>query len=131
MAYGAGTKIRLIASPVKGFRDIGEVFIAAEPTPQSVVRHKCGRGHMGCVNPKHLEWGTRTQNQLDMAKHGTIARGANSSSCKLTGRQVLEIYANTGEDNAVLAARMGVSVTTLGDIRRGKSWAWLTKHGHN
>lgn len=31
--YPAGTKIRLICEPVEGFRDLGEVFVAAENTP--------------------------------------------------------------------------------------------------
>lgn len=31
--YPAGTKIRLIREPVEGFRDLGEVFVAAENTP--------------------------------------------------------------------------------------------------
>jgi hypothetical protein len=33
--------------------------------------HSCGNGHEGCVNPKHLRWGTRLDNVRDMIEHGT------------------------------------------------------------
>ncbi|MFV1644928.1 hypothetical protein VWZ82_12970 [Phaeobacter sp. JH20_41] len=35
-----------------------------------VVVHKCGMGHMSCVNPKHLAWGTASDNAKDRVLHG-------------------------------------------------------------
>lgn len=34
-----------------------------------VTRHLCGNGHLSCVNPAHLAWGTPSDNVSDMAKH--------------------------------------------------------------
>lgn len=34
-----------------------------------VCRHTCGNGHLSCVNPKHLIWGTQGDNIGDMTKH--------------------------------------------------------------
>jgi len=40
------------------------------PTDEShVVRHKCGMGHMSCINPAHLAWGTAADNGRDMSLH--------------------------------------------------------------
>ncbi|WP_422028145.1 hypothetical protein [Roseovarius sp.] len=41
-------------------------------TPKSegmIVRHKCGNGHLSCVNPAHLLWGTPGDNLADANKH--------------------------------------------------------------
>ena len=41
-------------------------------TPKSegmVSRHLCGNGHLSCVNPAHLVWGTPSQNRSDENKH--------------------------------------------------------------
>lgn len=51
-------------------------FLCAEvngppPTPDHVAAHSCGRGHTGCVNPRHLRWATRTENEADKIIHGT------------------------------------------------------------
>lgn len=35
----------------------------------AVVRHLCGNGHLSCINPKHLEWGSEANNIADAAKH--------------------------------------------------------------
>lgn len=33
--------------------------------------HSCGNGHLACVTPKHLRWGTRQDNVNDSIEHGT------------------------------------------------------------
>lgn len=43
------------------------------------VRHLCGNGHLSCVNPKHLAWGSRSDNVRDMVLH----RSANTVADKL------------------------------------------------
>lgn len=41
------------------------------PSPKHDAAHSCGRGHEGCVNPNHLSWKTKKQNQADRITHGT------------------------------------------------------------
>jgi len=36
--------------------------------------HSCGNGHLGCVNPNHLRWATRSENIEDAFKHGRRVR---------------------------------------------------------
>lgn len=46
------------------------------PTEGMVVRHLCGNGHLSCVNPAHVVWGTQGQNIADATKHRTIGDDA-------------------------------------------------------
>lgn len=46
------------------------------PSLSHQVAHSCGRGHLGCINPKHLRWATPKENSQDTLKHGV---GANQS----------------------------------------------------
>lgn len=39
------------------------------PEADMECRHLCGNGHLSCVNPAHLAWGTRGDNISDMGKH--------------------------------------------------------------
>jgi hypothetical protein len=42
-----------------------------EPPAGHQASHSCGRGHEGCVNPRHLSWQTNSRNQLDRYRlHG-------------------------------------------------------------
>ncbi len=42
------------------------------PTPDKpLALHECGKGHEGCVNPKHLYWGDHKDNYEDAMNHGT------------------------------------------------------------
>lgn len=39
------------------------------PAPGMWALHRCGNGHLGCVTPKHLYWGTRSENAADARGH--------------------------------------------------------------
>jgi hypothetical protein len=56
-----------------------------KPSAEHECCHSCGNGHLGCVNPRHLYWGTRSDNVQDMIRHGTIYRGG-SPGRRLTAR---------------------------------------------
>ncbi len=48
------------------------MLLLTQGTPKSggmVTRHLCGNGHLSCVNPNHLVWGTPGDNISDMVKH--------------------------------------------------------------
>lgn len=97
------------------------------------VCHHCD--NPPCCNTSHLYMGTVLDNTRDAAKRGLLARGrfhgdkvagTLSGSNKLTDAQVLNIFKASGETQRQLATRHGVSVTTIGNIRRGLRWWRLT-----
>lgn len=61
------------------------------PAPNVVTRHLCGNGHLGCVNPRHLVWGTMKENSEDSLRHGTLRRGEDKYRARFTNAQVAEI----------------------------------------
>lgn len=96
------------------------------PTPLHEAAHTCGKGHLGCVNPHHLRWKTRKENEADKLLHGTVVRGSRSVHAKLTEADVLTIRAVRGlVSQASLANRYNVTQGTISSILSGKNWAWL------
>lgn len=41
------------------------------PAPDLHAAHSCGNGHLACINPKHLRWATRKENEQDKILHRT------------------------------------------------------------
>ena len=91
-----------------------------------VVRHSCDRP--ACCNPAHLFVGTLQDNVDDRVRRGRSAYGERNGRAKLTGDQVLAIYRDA-DPYSKIAARFGVEKTTVGDIKAGRNWAWLTGAG--
>jgi hypothetical protein len=80
----------------------------------NVIRHMCNNRQ--CVNPEHLEIGTRSENSKDSLY--------NSKNAKLTEDDVKEIrkkleYKMTCAD---IAKEFNVSYTTVANIKNGVSW---------
>lgn len=99
----------------------------APPNEESEARHSCGNGHLGCVSPSHISWGTTADNQRDRLKHQTDNRGERHGRHKLTEKDVRELrklLAAGGEPRS-LAAKFGVHVRTVQSIQSRKNWAWL------
>lgn len=94
------------------------------PTPEHQAAHNCGKGHLGCVNPRHLRWTTRKENYDDRLIHGTVSRGERNGLAKLTEAQVLEIRASQ-KPQSQLAAEYGVAQSNISQIKSRKNWAWL------
>lgn len=96
----------------------------APPTLTHEAAHTCGKGHEGCVHPRHLYWATPTQNQADRIKHGTDIRGERASWAKLTEPQVIEIRRLAQHlRHKDVAALFGISRSMVGLIVRRKEWA--------
>jgi hypothetical protein len=93
------------------------------------ARHLCGNGHLGCVNPKHLVWGTASENQLDRRVHGTDLLGSRNPSAKLTEADVIRIAAKRDVAGRILAEAYGVSRQQIDSIRNGRKWAHITGIG--
>lgn len=106
----------------KAHRLMCELAHGAPPFPGAEASHSCGNGHLGCVNPKHLSWKTRSENQQDRKKHGTAGRG-DIRRYKLTLQDVSEIRAllptTTTQD---IAERFGVTRSNIRQIQLGKTW---------
>lgn len=86
-----------------------------------IVCHTCDNPR--CVNPSHLYVGTTKQNAYDrtVRGRGRTAIGPDSPSAKLTVAQVLESRFSTAR-HTELAAKFGVSPSTIRKLRSGKSW---------
>lgn len=87
--------------------------------------HNCGNGHLGCMNPKHLRWDTRSGNHADKVLHGTHNRGERNVRSKLKEDQVL--YILRSEDSCKsLAIKYGISASTVSAIRKRKLWKHIS-----
>jgi hypothetical protein len=83
------------------------VFAHGEPpTPKHEAAHSCGKGHEGCVNPKHLRWATDKENKADMVGHGTRRQGETIPWAVLTERRV----------KAIREFAATLSIPTLADL---------------
>jgi hypothetical protein len=98
------------------------------PSQRHEAAHSCGNGNKGCVNPNHLTWKTPKQNWADRLTHGTDNRGERNNTTKLTANDVLKIrylYSSGQIQQKELAEKFRTDVSTISDIHRRKSWAWL------
>jgi len=105
-----------------------ELAHGAPPSPTHEALHTCGNGHLACVNPKHLRWGTSKDNSADALRHGTILRGERVASSKLRKDDVCMIryMISQGVPIRNIAGQFGISPRTVSDIKRRKIWGWLT-----
>lgn len=90
------------------------------------VAHSCGNGHLGCVNPNHLRWASRNENMSDKHGHGTILRGADVPTSKLTSSIVKKIREECkSRMQKDVAEDYGISSSTVSRIVGRKMWDWL------
>lgn len=96
-----------------------------------VVRHRCDTP--ACVNPAHLEIGTRADNNRDMMERGghVACKGEANGRSKLTEADVqtiLAIYDLRSPTHSLraLARRFGVNHTLISKIVRRERWRHVT-----
>ena len=104
-----------------------ELAHGAPPTPKHEAAHNCGKGLLGCVNPRHLRWATHTENMSDRIEHGTANRGERHGMARLTSGDVAEIRRMLADGfvQTSIANRFGIGQATVSHIARGSSWGWL------
>lgn len=88
------------------------------PFPAAHAAHSCGRGHEGCVNPKHLRWASAAENHGDrrFTREGTRRVG----NLKLTDSQCREMLARKGAvSQKALADEYGVSEAAVSRLFNG------------
>lgn len=93
------------------------------------VCHKCD--NPGCVRPDHLFLGTAADNMADCSAKGRISRrhqirGVDHPASKLTEEEVIEIYSSI-KTQAFLARKFNVTIATISQIKRQRTWKWLTE----
>lgn len=96
-----------------------------EPGPiRMEASHSCGKGHLGCVNPKHIRWATPKENNGEKVEHGTLQVGSKHHQAKLTEENVLKIkeLRKQGLTLKSIAYEFGVSDSTIGMICSQKRW---------
>ena len=94
--------------------------------PDMDAAHTCGKGHEGCVNPKHLRWATRSANLADKVAHGTSNRGMNNPLAKLTEEDVRRIREMRGAlPQDEIALMFGIDQSNVSKIQTGHSWFWM------
>lgn len=105
-------------------RIICEMRHGASTLDDAVARHSCGNGHLGCVNPAHLSWGTVAENNQDKEKHGTKPVGVRVGMAKLTPQSVRTIRSLSGEGQTQkqIAAAVGVHHTTIQAVIERRTW---------
>lgn len=112
----------------KGSHVVAAIMAHGEkPTPKHEACHTCGNGHNGCVNPRHIYWGLRSDNVRDAYKHGTAFGrkhspfGQSAYASKYPDALILEIRAAlaAGETTASISRRTGVSQSHVSRIKHG------------
>lgn len=101
------------------------------PTPKHTAAHRCGKGHEGCIHPKHLSWKTQKENLADCVLHGTQGRHRYGPRGKLTPEEVQKIRdLEATHTQGQLAEMFGVAEGTVNDIWRGRTHAKPSKINH-
>lgn len=91
------------------------------PSPSHEAAHSCGNGHLGCVNPHHLRWATRTENEADKIAHGTRLRGEKMKNHILTDADCEAIRALRGSmSQKAIATIYGVSQQHISAVQTGR-----------
>ncbi len=102
-----------------------ELFVG--PIPEGlVIRHK--NDLRNDVNPNNMELGTTADNHRDMRERMRGGVGITHGCHKLTDAQVVEIRYRRNELHQklrVIAADLGVSVSTVSRAARGDRWSHL------
>lgn len=89
------------------------------PADKPQAAHNCGNGHLGCVNPRHLEWKTNQENCQDKSLHGRAQGRAGKKELK--PEQIAEIKSLKGiMPQTAIAQRFGVSLSCVQYHLHGK-----------
>jgi hypothetical protein len=125
--YPGGTTVN--GKTVKVHRVMCEI-VNGVPSPRDLqCCHVCGNGHLGCINPRHLRWGTALANSADKIRHGRSRRGESHWKSRLTVEQVVEIkkQLEAGRTLAAIAKEFNVPRATIGGISERRVWHWLNE----
>lgn len=129
--FGVGSETDRSVATAVAHRVAYELAFGAIPDGLHVC-HKCD--NPPCCNPAHLFLGTNMENRRDMTAKGRHlagylspkhSKGEQVNTAKLTPKQVAGIRANVAESGPSLAARLGVTASTIHKVRRRQTWKHL------
>lgn len=97
-------------------------FHGPAPSPDCVCRHK--NGNQSDNRAENLCWGTQKENKADSMRHGTYIYGERQWKSRLTDDTVIEALRllGCGTSQQAVAARLGVTQTTISHVARGTTW---------
>lgn len=100
-----------------------EVALASvSPAPSD--RHEAAYGpchNRLCINPRHLSWRTRFENQADRLRDGTHNRGERQGRSVLTADDVRWVRGRSDSQRG-MAETLGVSISTINDVLLRRTW---------
>lgn len=103
----------------KAHRVMCEMAHGPAPTPKHEAAHSCG--NRSCVNPAHLSWKTRPNNQAESVAMGRYYTGGRRG--KLGRENALKIRDLKGKlSQDKIAEKFGVTHSTVAKIHRGEIW---------
>ena len=103
-----------------------EIVNGPKPMPDHECAHSCGRGHLGCVHPKHLRWATRAENMADKIAHGTDSRGVNHPQTSLSEEDVRNIRSFAGIlPQREIGKMFGLSQQAISRIILRQNWSHI------
>jgi hypothetical protein len=95
------------------------------PSKRHQTAHSCGVS--SCINPRHLRWATKVENEADKIRHGSTNRGERHGMSKITeavARQAIEMK-RSGLPCRIIGAEIGLSKSQVERIVSGQSWGHL------
>lgn len=114
--YGRGM-VGSVGGQSWAHRAMCEMAHGPAPADKPQAAHNCGKGHEGCVNPRHLEWKTNSQNQIDRFRvHQNPSSRPQGRNHGFTERDVAAIratYAAGGTTQMKLAEDYRCSLGTI------------------
>lgn len=102
-----------------------ELVNGPKPTEAHEAEHMCG--HNWCMNKRHLQWSTHSDNCKRRTQHGTQLIGERHNLAVLTVQQVKAIRRTpkVRGSGVVLADFYGVSTAAISLVRNKKNWKHL------
>lgn len=86
-----------------------------------------------CVNPKHIYFGTRRENQFCQIAPANFEKGSDRWNARLSEKQVLKICVllDEGVTQEKIAEMFSITRMYVSQINKGDAWKWLTGRSPN
>lgn len=104
-------------------------FLIYKGVPDNFVCHSCD--NKLCVNPEHLWDGTPKENSVDASKKGILNKRPKryGVGSKLKSEEVIRIFKDNRKYGEI-AKEYNLSWSTIGAIKRGENWSYVTGKQH-